>query len=93
MTDKKKQTATKMLSPFDSPDIKDPLSDNWGAKRKLSDATRLLIENLVTCSTDTETLEKMAAVISEQAELLGESPACRVALLLKRVVIMVTLRI
>ena len=62
--------AKDILNPFDSPEIKDPLDDNWAAKRKVSDATRRLIENLVTCTTDTAALNKMAEQLTIQADVL-----------------------
>ena len=31
---------TDIFNPFDSPDLKDPLDDEWAAKRKVSDAAR-----------------------------------------------------
>jgi hypothetical protein len=63
---------TDIFNPFDSPDLKDPLDDEWAAKRKVSDATRRLIENLVTCTSSAETLEQVAANIEQQADTLGE---------------------
>lgn len=62
-----------LLNPFDSPDLKDPLDDNWAAKRQVSDATRQLIEKLVTSTNDTEQLVKMAAIINQQVEVLASS--------------------
>jgi hypothetical protein len=63
---------TDIFNPFDSPDLKDPLDDEWAAKRKVSDATRKLIENLVTCTSSVEVLEEVAANIAQQADALGK---------------------
>lgn len=63
---------TDIFNPFDSPDLKDPLDDEWAAKRKVSDATRKLIENLVTCTSSVEVLEQVAANIEQQADALGK---------------------
>ncbi len=60
-------------NPFDSPDIKDPLDDEWAAKRKVSDATRRLIENLVTCTTTAAELEAIAVAINAQADVLEKA--------------------
>ena len=62
--------AKDIFNPFDSPEIKDPLDDNWAAKREVSDATRRLIENLVTCTTDTAALNKIAEQLNVQADVL-----------------------
>ncbi len=53
---------------FDSPDIKDPHHSEWAAKRKISDQTRRMIENLVTCTADE--LNAIAEVIKDQADRL-----------------------
>jgi acyl-coenzyme A thioesterase PaaI-like protein len=60
-----------LLSPFDSPDIQDPMDDNWAARRQVSDATRRLIEKLVTSTADTDQLLSIAAIINEQADTLA----------------------
>lgn len=63
-----------LTNPFDSPDLKDPLNDNWAAKRDLSDATRRLIENLVTSTSSTEELLAIAQQVSAHADKLAEAP-------------------
>ena len=63
-----------IYNPFYSPDIKDPLDEDWAAKRKVAQATRQLIEDLVTCSTGADKLLAMAEVISQQAAVLREEP-------------------
>ena len=66
--------ANDISNPFNSPDIKSPLDDNWAAKRNVSAALRRLIENLVTCTTDTDTLNNMAVQLNEQADALEQAP-------------------
>lgn len=62
------------IDPYYSPEIKEPLNENWEAKRKLSDATRLLIEKVMTCTTGTAELEKIAKIITAQADALSVDP-------------------
>ncbi|ROS01912.1 thioesterase superfamily protein [Sinobacterium caligoides] len=59
--------------PFDSPDLYPPLNDEWAAKRKLADATRALIANLVTCTNDTEEILAISEVVQAQADKLASS--------------------
>ena len=66
-----------ILNPFDSPEIKTPLDDNWAAKRNVCAATRRLIENLVICSTDTDALNQMAELLNVQADILEQAPQLR----------------
>lgn len=63
-----------IYNPFYSPDIKDPLDEDWAAKRKVAQAARKLIENLVTCSTGADKLLAMADVLNQQADILSEDP-------------------
>lgn len=63
-----------ILDPFESPDIKDPLDEEWAAKRRVSDATRRLIENLVTCTSGAEELNQIADQLNDQADILEQSP-------------------
>lgn len=62
------------LAPFHSPEIQPPLNSNWAAKRKVAQATRQLIENLVTCTTSDEELLAIGEQISEQASILKKAP-------------------
>ena len=66
--------AMKLLDVFDSSELQDPLNENWAARRALTEATRKLIANMVTCSNDTQELSQVAAVINEQAEKLVQGP-------------------
>ncbi|MEH6549904.1 MAG: PaaI family thioesterase [Pseudomonadales bacterium] len=59
--------------PFSSPDTKDPLDDEWAAKRRVSEATRKLIETLVTVTTSAEELNEVADNIAAQADRLAQS--------------------
>ena len=67
-------SSNNLLNPFESPDLKAPLNDNWAAKRRVGDATRRLIENLVTCTTDTAALNQVADVLGRQADILEQAP-------------------
>jgi acyl-coenzyme A thioesterase PaaI-like protein len=62
------------IDPYYSPDIKDPVNENWEAKRKVSDATRQLIDSLMTSTAGTAELEKIAKAIKVQADALIVEP-------------------
>lgn len=64
---------TDIFNPFDSPDVKDPLDDEWAAKRRVSDETRRLIETLVTTTAGAEQLNSLADQLRQQADNLGEA--------------------
>lgn len=61
-----------IYNPFYSPEVKDPLDADWAAKRKVAQATRQLIADLVTCTTGADKLLEIADVISRQAARLRE---------------------
>ena len=60
-------------NPFYSEDVKEPLNEDWRAKRRVADQLRLMIENLVTCTSDAQTLNSVADQLSEQAQQLCQS--------------------
>ena len=62
------------FDPFDSPDIKEPLDEEWATKRKLADAARRLLESLVTSAADVETLQRVASEMEQQAATLESGP-------------------
>lgn len=66
--------AEQTFDPFDSPELKDPLNENWAAKREVADATRQLIENLVACTTNVDDLKQVAAAVAKQADVLAQAP-------------------
>lgn len=61
-------------NPFYSPEVKDPLDEDWAAKRHLAQALRGMIEDLVTCSSDAVTLNSITDVIKQQSEQLRIAP-------------------
>jgi hypothetical protein len=63
---------TDTFDPFDTPDIKEPLNDEWAAKRRIADATRRLIEHLVTTTADKQLLDSVADKLNEQADELSK---------------------
>lgn len=60
--------------PFDSETPREPVNDYWAARRKVADATRHLIENLVNTNISAEKLEQVASQITQQAIALEEEP-------------------
>ena len=63
-----------IYNPFYSPDIKDPIDADWAAKRKVADAVRQLIADLVTCTSGADKLLAIADVVNAQAARLREDP-------------------
>lgn len=63
-----------IYNPFYSPDIKDPIDADWAAKRKVADAVRQLIADLVTCTSGSDKLLAIADVVNAQAARLREDP-------------------
>ncbi len=61
-------------NPFYSEDVKEPLNEDWQAKRRVADQLREMIENLVTSTSDSETLNAVADQLAEQAERLRQTP-------------------
>jgi acyl-coenzyme A thioesterase PaaI-like protein len=61
-------------NPFYSPDIKDPVDEDWAAKRVLAQELRTMIESLVTCTADAKALSSMADVIKAQTAILQATP-------------------
>jgi len=59
-------------NPFYSPDIKDPVDEDWAAKRELAQSLRLMIESLVTCSSNAETLKAITQKVNEHTEALKQ---------------------
>lgn len=62
------------FNPFDTPSIKDPIDEEWAAKRHVAAEARRLIEHLVTCSCDVPTLNDLARQFRQQADELARSP-------------------
>ncbi|HEY9034756.1 MAG TPA: PaaI family thioesterase [Pseudomonadales bacterium] len=63
-----------IFNPFYSPDVKEPLDADWAAKRQLAAAVRELIESLVTCTSEAETLKAVAEEVREQSQRLRRAP-------------------
>ena len=63
-----------IFNPFYSPDVKEPLDDEWAAKRRLAAEVRELIESLVTCTSDMQTLNDVTEAVKAQAEKLKKAP-------------------
>ena len=70
---------SKNFDPFATPLTEVPTNKQWAAKRKVSNATRKLIKNLLT-STDPDELEEIASKIEKQADLLQkQNELCGIA--------------
>ena len=63
-----------IFNPFYSPEVKEPLDDEWKAKRRLANEVRELIESLVTCTSDADTLNAVADQVKQQSEELKKGP-------------------
>ena len=61
------------FNPFETPDTKEPISEDWAAKRRVADATRRLISNLYTSTDSAAELYKIADQIDIQADALARS--------------------
>ena len=61
-------------NPFASEDITPPINDEWVAKRRVSDAIKLLTEALVTSSPSIETMHAIAEQLELTAREFGQSP-------------------
>lgn len=68
---------TDTFDPFETPDTTRPINEEWGAKRRVADATRRLISNLVTSTDSAEELSRIADEIDKQADALARSPSLR----------------
>ncbi len=60
------------FDPFATPSIEDPPNDQWAAKRKISKATRRLINNLLTSTSSPKELKNIANEIEKQADSLDK---------------------
>lgn len=67
-------TMSDIFTPFDSPALKAPLDEEWAAKRELAEATRQLIETLVTTTSDANTLQAVTASLRQQVAALAAAP-------------------
>ncbi len=63
------------FNPFETPEDKEPMHEDWAAKRRVADATRRLIHNLVTSTDTASDLYKIADAIDQQADALARSPS------------------
>lgn len=61
------------FNPFETPDTKEPLNEDWAAKRRVADATRRLISNLYTSTDSAAELNAIAEQIDIQADALARS--------------------
>jgi len=61
------------FNPYETPDTKEPLNEDWAAKRRVADATRRLIRNLYTSTDSAAELDKIAEQIDIQADALARS--------------------
>ena len=64
---------TDTFDPFASPETIKPLSEEWAARRRVADAARQLILNLVTSTDTAEELASIAENIEQQATRLSHS--------------------
>ena len=55
------------FDPFATPETKEPRNQEWAAKRRVSEATRRLITNLVTSTDSAEELNRIADQVEVQA--------------------------
>lgn len=67
-------TEHNILNPFYSPDVKEPVDANWAARRRVADLLRGVIEDLVTCTSDTATLDAIAVELERIGSQLRQSP-------------------
>lgn len=75
MNDSKVDTKTHDIhNPFYSPDVKDPIDNDWLAKRRVANELRTMINDLVTCTSDAATLNAIAEQLTSLSEQLREAP-------------------
>ena len=63
------------FDPFATPETKEPRNQEWAAKRRVSEATRRLITNLVTSTDSAEELNRIAEQVEVQANALAREKA------------------
>lgn len=61
------------FNPFETPNTKKPLNEQWAAKRRVADAVRRLIANLTTSTDSPEELNAIAEQVDVQADALARS--------------------
>ena len=61
------------FDPFETPKDKKPLNEHWAAKRRVADAARRLVSNLLTSTDDAVELNAIAEGIEQQADALARS--------------------
>ena len=61
-------------NPFYSPEVKEPIDDDWQAKRRLAYELRTMITDLVTCTSDAETVNRVADEIATLSQQLRKAP-------------------
>tara|TARA_B100000767_G_scaffold246990_1_gene246966 strand:+ start:442 stop:1128 length:687 start_codon:yes stop_codon:yes gene_type:complete len=65
------------FDPFATPETKEPRNEEWAAKRRVSDATRRLITNLVTSTDSAEELNRIAEQVEVQANALAKGKSLK----------------
>ena len=65
------------FDPFATPETKEPRNSEWAAKRRVSEATRRLITNLVTSTDSAEELNRIAEQVEVQANALAKGKSLK----------------
>ena len=65
------------FDPFATPETKEPRNPEWAAKRRVSEATRRLITNLVTSTDSAEELNRIAEQVEVQANALAKGKSLK----------------
>jgi hypothetical protein len=65
------------FDPFATPETKEPRNQEWAAKRRVSEATRRLITNLVTSTDSAEELNRIAEKVEVQANALAKGKSLK----------------
>ncbi len=75
MSDSKVDTTKHDIhNPFYSPEVKDPIDADWQAKRRVANALRTMINDLVTCTSDAATLNDIADQLTGLSGKMREAP-------------------
>jgi hypothetical protein len=62
------------FNPFDEPETKPALNEEWAAKRRIGNILRELTENFVTCTTSAEELHQLADLLESLPAKLLNAP-------------------
>lgn len=65
---------TDVYKPSTEPTVRPAPDAEWAARREVAEATRRLIENLVTCTSDVATLQAVAEAVRREADRLAAAP-------------------